>query len=146
MCAGCPPLWISATLPLPMPHRQLKHRPTIAPMVRPASPHRERGLEMLRAGATAAQVAAELGVPLTSAKAWARSLGLRAPGKRGPDQKPRSHVPRGPDRALRDPRAEALPVIDLLLQGVSIGEIAASLKRSYQAVVEIRDRWIGDEQ
>jgi hypothetical protein len=38
-------------------------------MVRPASPHRERGLEMLRGGATAAQVATELGGMIVSSLA-----------------------------------------------------------------------------
>ncbi len=49
-----------------MPHRQFRRHITIAPMARPASPHRERGLEMLRGGATAAQVATELGVMIVS--------------------------------------------------------------------------------
>lgn len=84
---------------------------------------------MLRAGATAAQVATELGVPLTSVKVWARSLGARRQGERG--------VGRGP-------RPEALPMIDLLLQGESVAEISAALGRTRQAVEAARDLWLAD--
>lgn len=116
-----------------MQDRQFRRRATVASMVRPASPHRERGLELLRAGATATQVASELGVPLATAKGWARSLGLHAWGQRGPDQGP------------REPRGEALPVLDLLLQGESVAEIAAALGRTRQAIHKVRDRWLFNE-
>lgn len=114
-----------------MAHRRIQRRPLVAPMSRPPSPHRAKGLELLQGGATAAEVAAQLGVSVRTVESWAASLGLRQPGERG---------------AGAGPRIEALPVVDLLLQGEPIAEIAAALRISRQAVEEVRDRWISDDE
>lgn len=119
-----------------MPRRTLNIRSTIAPMSRPPSPHRARGLDLLRQGKTSAEVAAILGVKIGAVNNWARSLGVQGK-RRGPRLGPQG--PRGPHAA---PRAEVLPVLDLLIQGELASTIAATLGISRQTVHRAKNRWL----
>ncbi len=107
------------------------------PVGRPPSPHKARGLELLRSGMYRSEVARTLGVPPWVVWYWVKSEGLtvaRNPRKRG--------CGRNVGVRLLRPRAHLVPILDLLLQKERVQVIVASLGVSRQAVYCARARWI----
>lgn len=87
------------------------------------SPLWKRGIQMLQQGTTALAVAEELGISIHLARTWARSIG----------------------RFLRPhlrPRPKVVPVLDLLIQGEPVSEIAEALEVSRDSIYHLRAHWL----
>ena len=113
-------------------------------MSRAPHPRRDEGVERLRTGESAADVAQRLKVSPRTVEGWARTIG-RSPGQRGPDRAPRAAGARAAYAPRREPTAphqdgHTPRILELLASGEPPAAIARLLGISASAVRQARAR------